>query len=59
MAKQNVQKQREQKKFYDKQCKEVELKVGNMVMLKTQPFIIKAVTPTNVIIQLKDDNTAE
>lgn len=39
-------------------------------MLKTQPrfrldrkykgpFIVKSVTPTNVVIQLKDDSTAE
>ena len=70
MSKQNVQKkQKEQKKLYDKQCKEIELKVAVMVMLKIQPrfcldqkyegpFIIKVVTPTNMTIQLKDDNTA-
>ena len=61
---------RDQKIFYDKQCKEVELKEGDMVMLKTQtsfcsdrkykgPLIIKSVTPMNVIIQLKGDSTAE
>ena len=71
MAKQNVQKkQKEQKRLYDRQSKEIDLKVGNLVMLKTQPrfrldrkykgpFIVKSVTPTNVVIQLKDDSTAE
>ena len=71
MAKQNVQKkQREQKRLYDRQSKEVDLKVGSLVMLKIQPrfrldrkykgsFIVKSVTPTNVVIQLKDDSTAE
>ena len=73
MAKQNVQrKQREKKKFFDRQCKEVDLKVNDLVMLKTQPrfcldykykgpFIIKAVTPTptNVVIRLKDDSAAK
>ena len=71
VARQNVQKkQREQKKYYDRQCKEVDLKVNDFVMVKTQPrfrldrkykgpFKIKGVTPTNVIIRLKDDSTAE
>ena len=63
-------KQSEQNRYYDRQCKEVDLKVNDLVMLKTQPgfcldrkykgpFKIKVVTPTNVIIQLKDDSTAE
>ena len=38
MAKQNVQKnQREQKRFNDGQCKEVGVKVNDLVLLKTQP----------------------
>ena len=38
IAKQTIQKkQREQKKFYDRRCKEVKLKVEDLVMLKTEP----------------------
>ena len=38
MAKQNVwKKQREQKRFNDGQCKEVDVKVNDLVLLKTQP----------------------
>ena len=63
-------KQQEQKKFYDRRCKEVKLKVGDLVMLKTErrfrlnrsykgPFVIRSLTSTNAEIQLKDDPTAE
>ena len=63
-------KQKEQKKFYDRRCKEVKLKVGDLVMLKTErrfrldrsykgPFVIRSLTSTNAEIQIKDDPTAE
>ena len=71
MAKQNIgKKQKEQKKYYDQRSKEIELRVGELVMLKTEPrfkldhsfkgpFVVKSLTSTNVVIQLKDDDTAE
>ena len=69
VANQNVQKkQREQKKFYDRHCKEVDLRVNDLVMLKTQPrfcldckykgpFIIKAVTPIYTFERSPNRNT--
>ena len=71
IAKQNIEKkQKDQKKFYDKNTKHVKLKVGDLVMLKTEPrfrldrsykgpFKIKSLTCTNAVIQLKDDTNAE
>ena len=71
IAKSTIQKkQKEQKKFYDRRCKEVELKVGDLVMMKTElgfrldrsykgPFVIRSLSSTNADIQLKDDTTAE
>jgi len=71
IAKQNIgKKQREQKKYYDQSSREVELNVGDLVMLKTErgfkldrsfkgPFVVKSLTSTNAIIQLKDDSAAE
>jgi len=71
VAKQNIsKKQREQKKYYDQKSREVELSVGDLVMLKTEPrfkldrsfkgpFVVKSLTSTNAVIQLKDDNNAE
>ena len=36
LARKTIQKsQRNQKRFYDQRCKEVKLKVGDLVMLKT------------------------
>ena len=38
VAKQKIgKKQQEQKKYYDQRSKEVELQVGDLVMLKTEP----------------------
>ena len=38
LARKTIQKNlRNQKKFYDQRCKEVKLKVGDLVMLKTEP----------------------
>jgi len=71
IAKQNIEKtQKYQKKYYDRKVKDVKLKIGDLVMLKTKPrfrldhsykgpFKIKSLTSTNAIIQLKDDSTAE
>ena len=71
IAKQNIEKkQREQKKYYDQNAKDVKLNVGDLVMLKTEPrfrldrsykgpFEIKSLTSTNAMIQLKDDVSAE
>ena len=71
VAKQNIgKKQKEQKKYYDQRSKEIELQVGDLVMLKTEPrfkldrsfkgpFVMKSLTSTNAVIQLKDDDTAE
>ena len=71
VAKQNIdKKQKEQKKYYDQRSKEVELQIGDLVMLKTErrfkldrsfkgPFVVKSLTSTNAVIQLKDDDTAE
>ena len=71
IAKQNIdKKQKEQKKYYDRKVKDVKLKIGDLVMLKTEPrfrldrsykgpFQIKSLTSTNAIIQLKDDSEAE
>ena len=71
VAQQNIgKKQKEQKRYYDQRSKEVELQVGDLVMLKTEPrfkldrsfkgpFVVKSLTATNGMIQLKDDDTAE
>ena len=71
IAKQNIgKKQQEQKKHYDQRTKDVKLRVGDLVMLKTEPrfrldrsykgpFEIKSLTSTNAVIQLKDDSSAE
>ena len=65
LAQKNIQsKQKEQKRYYDRRAKIRELKVGDLVMLKTAPrfrldrsfkgpFVVKTVTPTNAVIQLK------
>ena len=67
IPKQNIEKkQQEQKKHCDRKTKDVKLKVGDLVMLKTEPrfrldrsykgpFEIKSLTSTNAVIQLKDD----
>ena len=71
VTKQNIgKKQKEQKKYYDQRSKEIELQVGDLVMLKTEPwfkldhsfkgpFVVKSLTSTNAMIQLKDDDTTE
>ena len=71
LARKTIQRsQRKQKRFYDRRCKEVKLKVGDLVMLKTEPrfcldwsykgsFVIRSFSTTNADIQLKDDPTAE
>jgi len=71
VAKQNIgKKQKEQKRYYDQRSKEVELRVGDLVMLKTEPrfkldrsfkgpFVVKSLSSTNAMIQLKDESTAE
>ena len=71
LARKTIQKsQRSQKRFYDRRCKEVKLKVGDLVMLKTEPrfrldrsykgpFVIKSLSTTNADIQLTDDPAAE
>ena len=71
LAQKNIkEKQKEQKKYYDQRTKDKRLEVGDLVMLKTAPrfrldrsfkgpFIVKTVTPTNAVIQLKDDAHAE
>ena len=71
VTKKNVEAaQRRQKKYYDKAAKDNGLTVGDLVMLKVQPkfkldrhykgpFIIKALTDTNAVIQIKTDVNAE
>ena len=67
-AKVNIQK--DQKKYYDQNCKNCELKVGDLVMLKVQsrfkldrsykgPFTIQSLTVTNAVIRLANDDSAE
>ena len=68
LVKKTIQKsQRSQKKFYDQRCKEVKLKVGDLVMLKSEPrfcfdrsykrpFVIRSLSITNADIQLKEDS---
>ena len=62
--------QKQQKKYYDKKVKNLELKAGDLVMLKIQPkfkldrqfqgpFIILSLTATNAILQAKDDKNGE
>ena len=70
LAKKQIQTaQHNQKKFYDRRSKDVELKIGDRVMLKVEPwfkldrsfkgpFVMKLLTSTNAVIQLQgDDNT--
>jgi len=71
VAKQNIGKeQKEQKRYYDQRCKEVELQKGDLVMLKTElrfkldrafkgPFVVKSLTSTNAVIQLKGDDATK
>ena len=71
LAKQHVQSaQRSQKKFYDRSSKEVKLNVGDRVMLKVEPqfkldrtfkgpFVIKSLSPTNAMIQVQGDSSAD
>ena len=70
-AKVNIQRaQKDQKKYYDQNCKNCELKVGDLVMLKVQsrfkldrsykgPFTIQSLTATNAVIRLANDDSAE
>ena len=71
LAKKQIQSaQHSQKKFYDKRSKDVELKIGDRVMLKVEPqfkldrlfkgpFVVKSLTSTNAVIQLQGDDNAE
>ena len=71
LARKMIQKsQKSQKRFYDQRCKEVKLKVGDLVMLKMElrfhldrsykePFVIRSLSTTNADIQLKDDPASE
>ena len=64
LARKTIQKnQRSQKRFYDRRCKEVKLKVGDLVMLKTKmrfcldrsckgPFVIGSLSTTNADIYI-------
>jgi len=70
LARQHIQlAQRSQKKFYDRSSKEIEVKVGDRVMLKVEPqfkldrtfkgpFVIKSLSPTNAMIQVQGDCSA-
>ena len=65
LALKNIQaKQKVQKKYYDRKSKVKELKIGDLVMLKTQsrfhldrsykgPFVVQSVTSTNAVINLR------
>ena len=71
MAKQHIwSAQRSQENFYDRHSKEVTLKVGDRVILKVEPrfkldrtfkgsFVIKSLSPTNAMIQVQEDDSAE
>ena len=71
LAQRTIQsKQREQKKYYDQRSKIKELKIGDLVMLKTAPcfrldrsfkgpFVVESVTSTNTVIKVRDDPKAE
>ena len=71
LARKHIQSaQCDQKKFYDRKCKDVKLKVGDRVMLKVEPrfkldrlfkgpFIVRSLTSTYAIIQLQGDDKAE
>ena len=71
LAQKNIQaRQREQKKYYDRRSKIKDLKIGDLVMLKTQsrfrldrsfkgPFVVQSVTSTNAVIKAKDIEDAE
>ena len=71
LAQKNIQtKQSEQKRYYDRRSKIKDLKIGDIVMLKTQsrfrldrsfkgPFVVQSVTSTNAVIRAKDIEDAE
>lgn len=71
LAQKNIQtKQKEQKKCYDHKSKIKDLKIGDLVMLKTQgrfrldrsfkgPLVVQSVTSTNAVIRAKDIKDAE
>ena len=71
LARKNIQSaQRAQKQHYDRGVKDVELQVGDFVMLKVEPrfrlervykgpFQIKSLTSTNAVVVLKSDDNAE
>ena len=71
LARKNIQaKQREQKRHYDHRSKVKDMKIGDLVMLKTQPrfrldrsfkgpFVVQSVTSTNAVIKAKDNEDAE
>ena len=63
-------KQKEQKKHYDCKSKIKDMKMGDLVMLKTQPrfhldrsfkgpFVVQSVTSSNAVIKAKDIEDAE
>ena len=70
-AQKNIQtKQKEQKKYYDRRRKIKDLKIGDLVMLKTQgrfrldrsfkgPFVVQSVTSTSAVIRVKDIKDTE
>ena len=70
-AKDNIQRsQRDQKKYYDRNSKEFDLQVGNLVLLKVQPhfkldssykesFTVQSLTSMNTVIKLVGDKSAE
>ena len=71
LARKNIQSaQKTQKQYYDRGVKEVELQVGDLVMLKVEPrfrldraykgpFKIKSLTSTNAVITLKDNDNVD
>ena len=71
LARKNIRaKQKEQKKHYDRRSKIKDMKIGDLVMLKTQPrfrldrsfkgpFVVQSVTSTNAVIKAKDIEDAE
>jgi len=59
-----------QKQYYDRGVRDVELQVGDLLMLKVEPrfrldrayngsFQIKSLTSTNAVIELRNDNNAD
>lgn len=70
LAQRNIQNKQKEQKYYDQRSKVKELRVGDLVMLKTAlwfcldrsfkgPFVVQSVTSTNAIIKVKDDPKAE